>query len=224
MSADSHAVSVHALHPHYADLEQQRETATLGMWVFLLTEIMFFGGMFTGYLVYRVVYFNAWRAGSERMDFLVGTFNTAVLICSSLTMALAVHASQIGKRKLLVIFLIVTMVLGLAFLGLKGLEYYSHWKNHDVPGANFDAEHKLQDPTHVQLFFVLYFIMTGFHALHVLIGVGIIAVIAWLAHKGRFTPAYHSPVENTGLYWHFVDIVWIFLYPLLYLISHVHPK
>ncbi len=222
MSADSHAVSVHALHPHYADLEQQRETSTLGMWVFLLTELMFFGGMFTGYLIYRVVYFEAWKAGSERMDFLIGSVNTAVLICSSLTMALAVHASQVGRRKLLVILLIITMLLGLTFLGLKGIEYYGHWKDHEVPGASFRYEGV--DPTHVELFFVLYFIMTGFHALHVLIGMGIIGVIAWMAHRGRFTPAYHSPVENTGLYWHFVDIVWIFLYPLLYLISHAHPK
>ncbi len=222
MSADSKSISVHALHPHYADLDQQRETSTFGMWVFLLTELMFFGGMFTAYLVYRVVYFDAWKAGSAKMDFLIGSVNTAVLICSSLTMALAVHASQVGKRKLLVIFLIVTMLLGLGFLGLKGVEYYAHWQDHEVPGANF--RYAGVDPTHVELFFVLYFVMTGFHALHVLIGVCIIAVITWLAHKGRYTPLYHSPVENTGLYWHFVDIVWIFLYPLLYLISHVHGK
>lgn len=219
MSAND-AVSYHALHPHFADLEQQRETATLGMWVFLLTEIMFFGGMFTAYLVYRVVYFNAWKQGSIHMDFWIGTVNTAVLICSSLTMALAVHAAQTGKRKHLLSFLAITMLLGWLFLGFKGLEYYGHWVEHQVPGPNFHFAGV--DPAHVELFFVLYFVMTGFHALHVLIGLGVLTVIFVLAYRGRFTPAYHNPVENAGLYWHFVDTVWIFLYPMLYLIGHHH--
>ncbi len=214
------AVSYHHLKHHFANLDQQRETASFGMWVFLITEVMFFGGMFTAYLVYRTVYFDAWKAGSSHMEFWYGTINTAVLICSSLTMALGVHASQEGKRKALVLFLIITLLFGLAFMGIKGAEYYEHWVKHEFPGPSFRFD--APDPQRVELFFLLYWIMTGFHALHVLIGMCIISVIAWMAWKGSFTKDYHNPVENTGLYWHFVDTVWIFLYPLLYLISHSH--
>ncbi len=214
------AISTHALHHHFADLDQQRETATLGMWIFLLTEVMFFGGMFTAYLVYRVAYPVAFREASEHMLFMAGTLNTAVLICSSLFVAMAVHAAQLGERKRLVLFLLLALLLGIVFLAIKGFEYHDHWVEHKVPGATFQFEGT--DPRHAEVFFALYFIMTGFHALHMLIGIGLVSMVAYLAWQGRYTPAYHTPVENVGLYWHFVDIIWIFLYPLLYLISHKH--
>jgi cytochrome c oxidase subunit 3 len=214
------AVSTHALLHHFADLDQQRESATLGMWVFLITEVMFFGGMFTAYLVYRVAYPAAFVAGSQHMEFWAGTINTLVLICSSLTMVLAVHSVQVGDRRLIAIFLLITILFGLCFLGIKAYEYRNHWINHDVPGRSFQFEGV--DPQHVEVFFALYFIMTGFHALHMVIGVGLVSFILYHAWKGHYTPEYHTPVENVGLYWHFVDIIWIFLYPLLYLISKRH--
>jgi cytochrome c oxidase subunit III len=205
---------------HFANMEQQREASTLGMWVFLITEIMFFGGMFAAYMIYRHAYPSAWAAGSEHMDFWWGTINTVVLICSSLTMALAVRASQTGQRRTLVSLLIVTMLLGCVFLGIKGIEYHGHWVEHQFPGPNFRFAGP--DPQRVQIFFSLYWAMTGFHALHMVIGVGLVAFITFWSWKGLYTPEYHNPVENIGLYWHFVDIVWIYLYPLLYLISHKH--
>lgn len=214
------AVAAHALHHHFADLDQQRETSTLGMWAFLITEIMFFGGLFTAYMVYRVAYPTAWNAGSQGMYFWYGTVNTVVLICSSLFIALGVHAAQMDKRKLLTLFLILALLLGVVFMVLKGFEYYGHWEEHKVPGTTFI--YNGPDPRHVEMFYVLYFFMTGFHALHMLIGIVAVGIIAHMAWKGRFTPEYHNPVENVGLYWHFVDIVWIFLYPLLYLVGHHH--
>jgi len=220
------AISTDALRHHFADLEQQRETATLGMWVFLITEVMFFGGLFTGYLVYRVAYPGAFRLGSEHMEFMAGTVNTAVLICSSLTMALAVHASKIGQRKMCALLLLITICFGIAFLGIKYHEYHAHWVDHKVPGPTFEWKDAQGNPLpyarEAEIFFCLYFFMTGFHALHMVVGVGLVSTIAYFAWRGRYTPEYHNPVENVGLYWHFVDIIWIFLYPLLYLISHKH--
>ncbi len=196
-----------ALAPHFDDIAQQSEASHLGMWVFLLTEIMFFGGMFTGYAVYRSVYAVAFAAGSHHL----------VLISSSLTMVLAVHAAQVGQRQLLVGFLLLTMLLGLVFLGLKTVEYTHKFADHLVPGSGFlyAGPHARQ----VQLFFSFYFGMTGMHALHMIIGIGLLTVLVWLAWRNRFSPMYYTPIEIVGLYWHFVDIVWIFLFPLLYLIG-----
>jgi cytochrome c oxidase subunit 3 len=202
---------------------QQHETANFGMWLFLVTEVMFFGGMFCAYLVYRVLYYNAWVAGSQQMEIVLGAVNTAVLICSSLTMVLAVHSAKEGKNKLVVLFLLATIVLGLAFLGVKAVEYHNHWIHHEVPGPYFSFEPTGNfDPRHVQIFFSLYFAMTGMHALHMVIGVGLLTWLTVRTLRGEFTPEYNSPVEMTGLYWHFVDVVWIYLFPLLYLISHKH--
>jgi cytochrome c oxidase subunit 3 len=214
------SVSAHALQHHFGDLDQQHETATLGMWVFLITEVMFFGGMFTAYLVYRVLYPVAFREASQHMLFMAGTVNTAVLICSSLFIVFAVHAAQTGHRQRIVFFLLLAVLLGVVFMAIKGYEYHNHWVEHKVPGAAFQFEGT--DPHHAELFFALYFVMTGFHALHMLIGIVLVSIVAYFAWKGHYTPAYHNPVENVGLYWHFVDIIWIFLYPLLYLISHKH--
>jgi cytochrome c oxidase subunit III len=213
---------VHTHHPHlqhhFDSLEQQHEASTLGMWVFLVTEVMFFGGLFMAYIVYRTWYPLAFDEGSHHLDIFLGGFNTAVLICSSLTMALAVHAAQLGNRKGQVRFLILTILLGATFLGVKVIEYAEKFEHHLIPGHNFQWE-GAADPRHVEIFYTIYFTMTGLHALHMIIGIGIMLVILYMAWRGRFTPEYYSPVEVSGLYWHFVDIVWIFLFPLLYLLG-----
>ena len=217
-----------ALAHQFDTLEQQKESSTLGMWLFLVTEIMFFGGLFTTYVVYRSKWPWAFAAGSHHLDVPLGLFNTVVLIGSSLTMAMAIWAAQVNRRKLIVVFLVATMALGLVFLGVKSIEY-SH-KFHDglVPGPAFHWEiepgAKLPEPAtdfahHVEIFYSLYFIMTGLHAVHMICGIGVLAVLAVFAWKGRYDSAYYNPLECTGLYWHFVDIVWIFLFPLLYLLG-----
>lgn len=213
-----HAIAHHpALAHHFENMEQQREASTLGMWVFLITEIMFFGGLFLAYSIYRSWYPQVFAEASHHLDILLGGINTVVLITSSLTMALAVYHSQVGNRGKLVLFLILTMLLGLTFLGIKVIEY-SH-KFHDglIPGARFHYEGP--HPQQAQIFFWLYFAMTGLHALHMIVGVSILAFLIYFAWRGRYSPEYHSPVEISGLYWHFVDIVWIFLFPLLYLVG-----
>jgi cytochrome c oxidase subunit III len=208
----------HGLVAHqFDDMEQQRSAGSLGMWVFLVTEVMFFGGLFTGYSVYRRAYPQAFAEGSHHLDILLGGFNTAVLIGSSLTMALAVRAAQLGRRKGIIWFMVLTILLGGVFLGVKVVEYSHKFHEGLVPGSHFNMN--LPNAAQVQLYFGFYFAMTGMHALHMVIGVGIMLVIIWMAHKNRFTTEYYAPVEITGLYWHFVDIVWIFLFPLLYLIG-----
>ena len=202
---------------HFDSLDQQSDAASLGMWVFLVTEVLFFGGLFATYCVYRSWYPDAFAAASHELDIVLGGINTAVLITSSLTMALAVHAGQLGQRRALMIFLVLTMVLGGVFLGIKGVEYYHKFAEHHVPGPGFVFEKEYA--RHAQIFFSLYFLMTGLHALHMVIGIGIMLVMLWWAWRGTITADYVSPVEISGLYWHFVDIVWIFLFPLLYLIG-----
>jgi cytochrome c oxidase subunit 3 len=212
--------SVSAAHPlahQFDDVAQQRRAVSLGMWVFLLNEIMFFGGLFAAYLVYRVLFTEAFHDGSHHLDVTLGTVNTAVLISSSLTMALAVRSAEHGRSRALVAFLLATLALGLVFIGIKVVEYHGKWVDHLVPGATF-AWHG-PHPEQVQIFYSLYFAMTGFHALHMLIGFGLLTWLIVDAQRGRFGPPYWAPVEMVGLYWHFVDIVWIFLFPLLYLIG-----
>ncbi|HSY70785.1 MAG TPA: cytochrome c oxidase subunit 3 family protein [Alloacidobacterium sp.] len=230
-----HGHDEHAAHPpylrhHFATVEQQRETASFGMWLFLLTEIMFFGGMFAAYLIYRNWYYPAFVAGSHQLSIFLGTFNTAVLICSSFTMAMGVHAAEMKWRKPLVGWLLATIVLGSVFLGVKAVEYHEKWEKQHVPGLNFNAENFIH-PTDsepplapdmaakTQVYFSLYFAMTGMHALHMIIGISILLVLVVRAWGGAYTQGHMTTIENFGLYWHFVDIVWIFLFPLLYLIS-----
>ncbi len=233
-SIDTHAAGHAGGHHHpslqhqFDSLEQQKESSTLGMWLFLVTEIMFFGGLFLSYVIYRSRYPTAFMAASHSLDWKLGAFNTAVLILSSLTMALAIWAAQVNKQKLIVVFLIATMILGLAFLGVKTIEYRDKFTHHHVPGSSFQW-HEHADPNdpdfsnHVQIFFSLYFIMTGLHAIHMICGIGVLGALVLFARKGRYGPEYHNPLECTGLYWHFVDIVWIFLFPLLYLLG-AHAK
>src|SRR5262249_31815076 len=171
---------------HFSTVEQQRNASSLGMWLFLGTEIMFFGGMFCAYLIYRMNYFNEFAAGSRSISLKWGTINTIVLICSSLTVALGVRAAQMGKRKLLVVLLLLTIVFGFAFLGIKGIEWYDKYKEHHVPGSTFNADDIVReypqihiDQSHEQIYFSLYFAMTGLHALHMIIGVGIFAFLTY---------------------------------------------
>ena len=214
--ADSHAAS--ALAHQFEDLEQQHEAASLGMWIFLATEVMFFGGLFAGYTIYRNLYLPGFEVGSHMLNVSIGAVNTAVLICSSLTMALAVRAAQMGKRNALVSFLILTIALGLAFVLIKlTLEWrHDYWEGF-APGLNFTFAGP--NAKSVELFFCFYFLMTGVHALHMVVGVGVLGVLLVQGWKGRFGPDRFNAVEAAGLYWHFVDIVWIFLFPLLYLIG-----
>jgi cytochrome c oxidase subunit III len=205
----------------FETMDQQRESATLGMWVFLVTEVLFFGGMFMTYTLNRSTYPTIFAEASRSITLWLGAVNTVVLIGSSLTMAMAVWASQVGKKQLVTVFLIATLVLGSVFLGIKGVEYHDKFVEHHIPGLNFNFEPGADIPTnaHAQLFFSLYFAMTGLHALHMIIGAGLIIWLIKQSLRGRFTPQYNTPVEMIGLYWHFVDIVWIFLFPLLYLID-----
>ena len=242
--ADHHPA--HLAH-QFEDVEQQRQASTLGMWLFLVTEIMFFGGLFCGYIIYRWKHPDAWVVGSHLLDIKLGGFNTVVLLLSSLTMVLSVWAAQAGKSKQLQAFwLVATMVLGAVFLGVKVIEYRAKIDHHLVPGPNFhfDPQHvtvghgnehaapapggekhnyqqaiERVQPKTVQLFYSFYFTMTGLHAVHMIVGEGILLWMLVLALKGRFGPEYHNPLEASGLYWHFVDIVWIFLFPLLYLVG-----
>ena len=207
---------------HFDSLEQQHEAGTLGMWTFLATEILFFGGLFATYTIYRYEYFKAFVAGSKELDLTLGTINTIVLIGSSLTMALGVHAAQTGKKSLPT-FLAATMALGAVFLCIKAVEWHHDYVEGMIPGiawepARWQAEGV--SPRQVQIFFLLYFCMTGLHALHMFAGFGVLGYMFVAARRGLFTPAYYAPIEIAGLYWHFVDIVWIFLFPLLYLIRH----
>ncbi len=293
------------LQHQFEDMQQQQESDSIGMWMFLVQEIMFFGGLFTVYLVFRSKFPMAFAAGSNHLNVALGAANTLVLIVSSLTMALAVHYAQLGKRNLQVVLIILTMILGATFLGVKAVEYTDKYKEgivpvsglnmrtpnvevdsarntsknpeeqeknsldfpegaHDTKGGkpvtghgeekeyvnrrgNFlwedtslvvaaqqgnyltDAEkigyfengeinaEKFRDK--VRIFFWIYFAMTGLHALHMIIGLAVMTWLLWKAWRGTFTPEYYAPVEMAGLYWHFVDIVWIFLFPLLYLLG-----
>jgi cytochrome c oxidase subunit 3 len=216
LHADAHAHNPNLQH-HFIDMPQQQEAATLGMWVFLVTEVMFFGGMFFAYILYRTWYHEGFILGSHHLDLFWGGLNTVILIVSSLTMALAVRAAQLGNRRGQIVNLILTMVLGAAFLGIKAIEYSAKFRDNVIPGQHF--EWHLADPIGAQAFFSVYFAMTGMHALHMVVGLGLMSVILFMAWRGRFNQHYYTPVEISGLYWHFVDIVWIFLFPLLYLLG-----
>jgi cytochrome c oxidase subunit 3 len=269
------------LQHQFENMKQQMESVSIGMWAFLAQEVMFFGALFTVYLVYRAKYPIAFAAGSNHLDWPLGAFNTMVLIVSSLTMALGVYFAQKGNRNMQVIFIILTMIFGAAFLGVKVIEYTEKWEHGLVPVTGWnkrikeDADHGtaaahseaktvatsegakteshpnprgdfqwtdtsllskasaeelkhytsngVVDPklfeAKVRIFFWIYFAMTGLHALHMIIGLGIMLWLLWRAWQGAFSIDYYSPVEISGLYWHFVDIVWIFLFPLLYLLG-----
>ena len=210
-----------ALRHQFDNVEQQKDASTFGMWVFLVTEILFFGGMFCCYTVYRSLYPSAFGHASNHLDVILGAVSTAVLICSSFTMACAVNSAATGAKNALVAFLWLTILFAAAFLAVEMSEWHMLYKEGLMPGFNFT--YRDVDPAHVQLFFCMYFAMTGLHASHVTIGIGLLAVMAFRASRSAFTPQYYTPIEISGLYWHFVDLVWIFLFPLYYLIArHLH--
>jgi cytochrome c oxidase subunit 3 len=239
--AEAHEAGHHASLPqhrhHFETQEQQREAGTFGMWLFLLTEIMFFGGLFFAYLLYRNWYYDAFVVASNQLNVKLGAVNTIFLISSGFFMALGVWAAEVRKKSLLVIFLILTTLFGLAFLGVKYFEYKEKYEKHHIPGSSFDVSEFVNPKAHgindekplspdmaqkTQIFFFLYFGMTGMHALHMIIGIVLLFWLLYRANRGEFSAGYVAPIENFGLYWHFVDIVWLFLFPLLYLINR-HP-
>jgi cytochrome c oxidase subunit 3 len=207
-----------ALREQFNTAEQQKDASGLGMWIFLITEVMFFGGMFAAYTVYRNIYPGVFGAASRTLNTTIGALNTAVLLCSSFTMVLAVRAGQLGRRRQIAIFLILTLILGMMFLGVKGYEWNEKYVEHHIPGPSFHMDGAgMQE--HAQLFFSLYFAMTGLHALHMIIGAGLLSWLLFENSRGKFSAEYYTPIDMVGLYWHFVDIIWIFLFPLLYLID-----
>ena len=220
--ADSEAILATeepGLQHHFDDSAQQLESSTLGMWVFLVTEVMFFFFFFGAYTVYRNMYPEAFASTSHFMNVTIGAINTGVLIFSSFTMVLAVRSAQLGQKKALIAFLVLTLILGCVFLSLKYVEYHEKWVDHHIPGPDFqyaDSRYAHQ----AQILFYLYFAMTGMHAIHMIVGAGLLITLIVMAARNRFSSRWYTPVEMIGLYWHFVDIVWIFLFPLLYLIGH----
>ena len=235
-----HAEHEHASLPqhrhHFETEEQQREVGTFGMWLFLLTEIMFFGGLFFAYLLYRNWYYPAFAVASNQLSVPLGAFNTVMLISSGFCMAVGVWAAEVRKKNLLVLMLILTTFFGLVFIGVKGVEYHEKYENHHIPGADFSvaqfvnpAAYGIKEQPlspdmaqHTEIYFFLYFAMTGMHAVHMIIGIVLLFWLIRRANRGDFSSGYVAPIENFGLYWHFVDIVWLFLFPLLYLINR-HP-
>ena len=217
MASEAHAETL-ALREQFDTEAQQKDASTLGMWIFLITEVMFFGGLFLTYTVYRRWYPDVFAIASNTLDAVIGAANTVVLLCSSFTMVMAVRAAQLGKRNALIWFLILTLILGSVFLGIKAYEWNKKFEEHHVPGSTFHfAESPRQGPA--QIYFSLYFAMTGLHALHMVVGAGLLTFLIVQAKRNRFSAAYMTPVDLIGLYWHFVDIIWIFLFPLLYLID-----
>lgn len=197
--------------------EQQRDAATMGMWIFIATEILFFGGMFLGYTVYRVSYPQAFAEASRHTLVVFGSINTAVLLISSTVMAFAVQAARKNQRGLLTLLLTITAALGASFLVLKGIEYSHEISEGLFPGRAFHID--AANPAQARMFFYLYWLMTGVHALHVIIGVGLILLFAARAWFRNAFENHDTPIDLLGLYWHFVDLVWVFLFPLLYLID-----
>ena len=205
-----------ALAHHFDDLAQQRDAAELGMWLFLVTEFMFFGGMFLAYLVYRGWYPREFAETSHSMHVLLGGFNTAVLLTSSLTMALAVHAARDAHRRQLIALLSATVLLGAVFLGIKAYEYHHKYVEHLIP---FMSNYRTDAPPGQDAFLNLYFLMTGLHAFHMIIGMGLMLTLAVWAWRGGLLAERSIIVHNSGLYWHFVDLVWIYLFPFFYLVA-----
>lgn len=216
----------------FGDLHQQRQAGSLGMWLFLATEVMVFGAMFTGYTVYRTRYTAEFEAASDKLNLLIGGVNTLVLLGSSLTMALAVRATRLGRNRAAANYLLGTIALGTLFLGFKAVEYTLDFREHLMPPFSFqpsewlnrvvDGKPQPVDPQHVQMFFAFYYFLTLLHAVHMIIGMGLLLVLVVLCRRGVLSAENYMPVEVCGLYWHFVDIVWIFLLPLLYLVATRH--
>jgi cytochrome c oxidase subunit 3 len=219
-SSDEHA-HAHAHHPylaeHFESIEKQDHAARLGMWLFLGTEVLLFAGLFLGYTVYRHFYHDTFHHCSRALNITLGTTNTIVLITSSLTVALALWAVRAGKKNLAIALLVFTILCAFGFLGIKYLEYAHKFEVGELPGKWFHAEELMQYPA-ANMYFTIYFLTTGLHAFHVIVGMSVLIWVLKGILKGRYTADYYVPVELGALYWHLVDLVWIFLFPLLYLI------
>ena len=201
---------------HFSSLARQNEAMRLGMWLFLATEILLFAGLFTGYSVYRFQFPEAFADCSRHLELTLGTVNTIVLITSSLTVALAIHFARTDSPRAAAFCLVLTLLLALGFLGIKAVEYSEHFRERSLPGKYYAFE-AVKTPG-AAMFFTLYFIMTGIHGLHVIAGMLVLSWILRRTLQGRYSSRYYTGLELGGLYWHLVDLVWIFLYPLLYLI------
>jgi cytochrome c oxidase subunit 3 len=218
--ADHGQAETLALRVQFDTVEQQKDCSTLGMWIFLITEIMFFGGMFMAYTIYRTAWPHVFAVASSSLNEVIGAANTCVLLLSSFTMVMAVRSGQLGKRNAIIVWLILTLLFGGVFLGVKAIEWHEKFVEHHIPGPDFHLEGvPASEQGHAQIFFSLYFAMTGLHALHMVVGVGMLLWLIWEAKRGTFSAQYFTPVDIGGLYWHFVDVIWIFLFPLLYLID-----
>ncbi len=217
--ADHSSSATHSqfMQHHFVDADQQFESAKMGMWIFLVTEILFFGGLFAAYIVYRLWYPELFTMASEQLDTFWGGVNTIVLIGSSLTVAMAIKSAQLNQKRNIAINLGITLALAAVFMVIKYFEWTHKFHLGIFPGEfySFDGI----DHPQANVFFSLYYLMTGLHGIHVVIGIGLMAWLLWRANKGHFTSEYYTPVEITGLYWHLVDIIWIFLFPLFYLID-----
>lgn len=220
MSTDNHSTTAggHAIPHHYNDAKHEYLTSKEGVWLFLTSEILMFGGLFVGYLLYHNMYPEVFHEGSKALDWRLGAFNTIVLLLSSLTMVLGVHYSQNNQRSKAVWNLAVTIACGAIFMVVKYFEY-SH-KIHEglLPGLLFTGENPA-NLTNPGLYFSFYFMMTGLHGIHVLAGMALILWVLLRARKGEFSDKYFMPVEGVALFWHLVDLIWIFLFPLLYLVG-----
>ena len=240
----SHSLVAH----QFEDRHQQKEASTLGMWTFLATEILFFGALFVSYALYRHMWPAEFRQGSLELKWYLGAINTAVLLLSSFFMAMAVRSGAKGSNPKIIRYLVITIVIGSVFLSIKATEYYIEYREHLVPRLNFttappsedeagslvrrldDFEKWFSQKTGIpreqprdrrpqeELFMLFYFVMTAIHATHMIIGIGVMIVLIFMARRNKFSAQYHNPVEMFGLYWHFVDIVWVFLFPALYLL------
>lgn len=225
-SAQAHAERSPYLAEHFETIEQQEEACTLGMWLFLAQEVMFFGGLFMAYAVYRFLYLEAWLYGSAQLNVFIGGCNTVVLLLSSFTMAMGVYHCQVGNSKKLFRYLTATLLLGILFVALKWiLEYTPKFHDGVFPGALWNPHGHYADVANfpdqgaMQLFFFLYYVMTGMHAFHMLIGFAILIVLMVMTKQNKFGPKRFMPILFFGLYWHFVDIVWVFLFPMFYLVT-----
>jgi cytochrome c oxidase subunit 3 len=208
------------LQHHFADPAQQLDSAKLGMWLFLATEVLIFGGLFCAYAIYRALHPEVFVDGSQFLDWKLGALNTVVLLFSSLTVALAIRAAQTNNQGQIKMYLVVTIVCAGIFLVVKYFEY-TH-KIHDglLPGEHFLAlSETVRNPDQAHIYFGIYFLMTGLHGIHVVIGMIVLGWVLMRSMKGEFGPHYYTPIELGGLYWHLVDLIWIFLFPLLYLIG-----
>lgn len=201
---------------HFENLEKQTHAARLGMWLFLATEVLLFTALFAGYGAYRFLYADAFRAASRGLETWIGVVNTIVLVTSSFTVAMGLERQRRGDGRGTLLLFALSFLLAVVFLGFKAVEYSHHFHAGELPGRLYASEH-VQGPGG-PIFFALYFLITGLHAIHVVIGMTVLAIIGWRAGRGAFTPEYHVPVELAGLYWHLVDLIWIFVFPLIYLI------